>query len=123
MERAFPGASVSPDNIVDIGSGWPDPNDEHVVRAAVTAGATHIATENLKDFPSELMAPLGLVAMTSDALLTLLAETYPTETKQILEAWLKERKAPAYTWTTLTVRLEQVRLAGLANVLRHIWKD
>ncbi len=51
-----------PDCIVD---GWeplvdgltlPDPNDRHVLAAAIHAGAQVIVTTNLKDFPAEELA-------------------------------------------------------------------
>lgn len=47
----------------------PDPDDCHVLAAAIEAGATVILTNNLKDFPAELLAPHDLTAMSADAFL------------------------------------------------------
>ena len=44
----------------------PDPDDRHVLAAAICAGATVIVTENVDDFPSETLAPLGVEALTPD---------------------------------------------------------
>lgn len=44
----------------------PDPNDRHVVAAAVHARADAIVTFNLKDFPSAALAPLRLEALHPD---------------------------------------------------------
>ena len=47
----------------------PDPNDVHVLQAALTGGARGIITLNLKDFPRTILADQGLVAVHPDAFL------------------------------------------------------
>lgn len=44
----------------------PDPNDRHVVAAAIRANADVIVTVNEKDFPEEVLAPLGIEAQHPD---------------------------------------------------------
>jgi hypothetical protein len=44
----------------------PDPDDRHVLAAAIRAGAQVIVTWNLKDFPAEALAPFGVRAVDPD---------------------------------------------------------
>lgn len=44
----------------------PDPNDRHVVAAAIQSHASVIVTENQRDFQVEAMAPFNLIAVTAD---------------------------------------------------------
>jgi len=52
----------------------PDPDDQHVLAAAIEAGADVLLTWNLRDFPETAMAPHGITAETPDALLVRLFE-------------------------------------------------
>lgn len=47
----------------------PDPDDRHVLAAAVKAGAQMIVTANIKDFPAEKLSPWGIEAKTPDEFL------------------------------------------------------
>jgi predicted nucleic acid-binding protein len=47
----------------------PDPNDRHVLAAAIKAGASVIVTYNLKHFPAELLDPFGIEAQHPDEFL------------------------------------------------------
>jgi predicted nucleic acid-binding protein len=44
----------------------PDPDDRHVVAAAIRCGADAIVTYNLKDFPDAALQPLGIEAQHPD---------------------------------------------------------
>ena len=67
MEHAFPDASVSGhEALIDSMTGLPDPNDRHVLAAAVKTRALVIVTENLRDFPAQALGPLDLEVKSAD---------------------------------------------------------
>jgi predicted nucleic acid-binding protein len=52
----------------------PDPDDRHVLAAAIRAGAEVIVTYNLADFPADALSSYGLRAQHPDELITHLLE-------------------------------------------------
>lgn len=72
MESAFPHACVYGWDSLEPGlaSYWPDPQDAHVVAAAIRGRAEIIVTSNLKHFPEPLLDELGLHAASPDTFLT-----------------------------------------------------
>lgn len=48
----------------------PDPNDRHVLAAAIKGGADVIVTLNLKDFPQDMLAPYGIEAQHPDTFIS-----------------------------------------------------
>lgn len=70
MNAAFEDALIEGWEPLEAGiQGLPDPDDRHVVAAAVRGSAAAIVTDNLKHFPAEVLAPLGLHARSSDQFL------------------------------------------------------
>ena len=66
MREAVPDCIVSGhENLID-GLVLPDPDDRHVLAAAIRSGAQTIVTFNLKDFPAEVLEPLGIEARHPD---------------------------------------------------------
>lgn len=66
MNTALPDARVTGyERLVDSLE-LPDPDDRHVLAAAVRIGAQAIVTFNLKDFPATALEPLGIEAKHPD---------------------------------------------------------
>jgi predicted nucleic acid-binding protein len=77
MAIALPDATVSGyERHVETIS-LPDPDDRHVVAAAIEAKATHILTWNLRHFPARVLKARGLVRQTPDAFLADLYDQVP----------------------------------------------
>lgn len=63
----------------------PDPNDRHVLAAAIKCGAQLIVTDNLDDFPSEKLAPFDIEAVSVDTFLFQTFDLYPDAATSIVQ--------------------------------------
>ena len=97
----------------------PDPDDRHVVAAAIRAGAEHIVTENLKDFPSAVLAPLGLEAVRADDFLAATFELYPAEATKALRTMRRAYRNPAMDALDFVLDLQRSGLPKLASLARE----
>lgn len=82
IERTHPTALVDPsenDFAQFAHLAMPDPDDRHVVAAAVSAGADYLCTANTSDFPVSIMERLGMRRITPDVLLNGLVTDKPLE--------------------------------------------
>jgi hypothetical protein len=66
MTRAVPDCMVTGFEELIDGLVLPDPNDRHVLAAAIRAGAQAIVTFNLVDFPAERLQPYNIDAKHPD---------------------------------------------------------
>ena len=69
MDEALPQALVTGYEGLIPNITLPDPDDRHVLAAAITGRADVIVTYNLKDFPEEALAPYGIEAQHPDVFL------------------------------------------------------
>lgn len=65
----------------------PDPDDRHVLAAAIYSRAHIIVTANLKDFPADYLGTFNLEVQHPDLFVVGLLETNPNE---VLNAFLKQ---------------------------------
>lgn len=66
MNRALPNALVTDYEKLISDLNLPDPDDRHVLAAAIKCNAQVIVTLNLKDFPDECLEPYGIEALHPD---------------------------------------------------------
>jgi hypothetical protein len=66
MDSAVPDCLVTGHESLIAGLTLPDPDDRHVLAAAIRCGAQAIITFNLKDFPEETLDIYGMEAMHPD---------------------------------------------------------
>lgn len=77
MDLAIPDALVSGFEPLVGGLTLPDPNDRHVLAAAIRCHASVIVTFNEKDFPAEVLATFGLEAQHPDVFIENLFDLDP----------------------------------------------
>ena len=92
----------------------PDPDDRHVLAAAIHSGATAIVTFNLKDFPDSALAPHGIEALHPDTFVTTLM-TDPAKRAQIVVRARQGRQSLMNPPKTVSQYLETLRRQGLSE--------
>jgi len=66
MNRAFPGALTNGFEHIELGLALPDPDDAHVLAAAIHSHSDAIVTANLADFPADYIATFGIEVKSPD---------------------------------------------------------
>lgn len=122
MRRAFADADVAGfEPLLSVCVDLPDPNDAHVIAAALKTQAAVIVTDNIKDFPSALLSGLNLEARTAD---TFLADTIALDPGRAVAAIRTMRRRlnrPEKTAEILLLDMEANSLTETVDVLRtHI---
>lgn len=75
----------------------PDPDDRHVVAAAIHSGASLIVTFNLKDFPADALKPYNLAAQHPDDFIVDLLDLHPAGVLEAAAGHRRSLKSPAKT--------------------------
>jgi len=75
----------------------PDPGDRHVLAAAIKCQADVIVTNNLRDFPREVLDRFGIEAQSPDVFLGHLFDLNPTSFCSAVHQQRKRLRNPEYT--------------------------
>jgi predicted nucleic acid-binding protein len=100
--------------------GLPDPDDEHVLAAAVHGGAEVIVTYNLDDFPAAVLQPHGVTAEHPDTFLCGLLQLSPLAFIDTVRKQQGALRNPLRTMDELLVTLDDLGLAQTVAELRRI---
>jgi predicted nucleic acid-binding protein len=98
----------------------PDPNDRHVLAAAIHTGADVIVTMNLKDFPESVLSRYDLVAEHPDEFVMRLIRLDGDEVLRAMNLQQQGLRKPAKTMTEFVETLEQQGLKKVTAWLRNI---
>lgn len=86
MNKAVPDALVTGYEAKISSLRLPDPNDQHVLAAALHSRSQQIITFNLKDFPANILSGYGVEACHPDTFIAQLLEKHPETVAASLEA-------------------------------------
>ena len=97
----------------------PDPDDRHVLAAAIRGQANVIVTMNLRDFPSDVLAPLGIEAQHPDEFILRLLDLAPGVVVVAAENHRQSLKNPPKKVFEYLETLERQGLTQTVTVLRE----
>lgn len=97
----------------------PDPNDIHVVEAALAGQADVLVTANLKDFPVKVLGGFGLRVSHPDVFLSAAFEDAPEALHQSLDAMLSQARTGTAEAFTPRKFLKKARLPRLAKQMER----
>ena len=113
----FPSGLVTPKTSTPVPAHLPDPSDAHVIRAAVSCGAPLICTVDRKGFPSHLLRPIGIAAITPDELMLRLLRAHPKASVAAIETHRIALTAPPLTRHEYAISLRRCGLPASAAQL------
>lgn len=93
----------------------PDPDDRHVLAAALVADADYIVTYNLKDFPDAGLARYAVEAVHPDAFLSMMLERDPEGVVNAMHAVVASKDNPPRAMGEELEHLRKLRLNGFAD--------
>jgi hypothetical protein len=96
----------------------PDPDDRHVLAAAIRGRADVIITSNLRDFPAEILAPFGIEAQHPDQFISHLLSLSPGIVAEAARDHRESLKNPPKTIGEYMNTLEAQGLEQTVVVLR-----
>jgi hypothetical protein len=119
MEQAFQEATVEGyDLLLPSIRGLPDANDAHVVAAAIMTRAHVIVTDNLKDFPTEILGPLGLSVVNTDDFLANTIALNEAAAINVIRKMRESFQRPEMNAEGLLLKIEAAELPATANLLK-----
>lgn len=97
----------------------PDPDDKHVLSAAIRCGAQIIVSENKRDFPNETLSQFDIELLSADEFLVETFGLFEFEALTAIKRLRQRLKAPAYQPMAFIMDLTAKGLPLLAAELRE----
>lgn len=125
MNAALPDAKVQGwETLTGSITKGPDPDDAHIIAAAIPGNADVIVTFNLKDFPNRIL-PGDLFTQSPDEFLQDLFGLYPRQVMMELSKISSRtgQKGPHWTVEDILVKLEKEQVPGFVADVRDEFRN
>ena len=117
MNEAFPNATVYQYEALLSTILLPDPDDNHVLAAAIIGQAHIIVTANLKDFPNEYLSQFDIEAQHPDQFIASLIELNSQDVLRAFQSQVTNLKKPTRTTHEVLQTLRKTGLETTANLI------
>lgn len=117
MNVAFPDAEVSKFTSIIEDLKLPDPDDRHVLAAAIKAGATFIVTANIKDFPSTYVFTHRIRVCHPDDFISGLIVANIETARMAFERMILRLRNPPLNYEDILAMLERCGLTASVKLL------
>lgn len=114
LGMAFPDATVEFDAALSDVPQLPDPDDQHVLAAAISGECDMLVTFNERDFPGEAVEPADLLAASPDDALLLLASQFRNQMPAVVNDLLAALRRPPMDTEQFLRRLSSRASMGAA---------
>ncbi len=115
MDRAIPDALVTGYEALCAGLMLPDPDDRHVLAAAIKCNASVIVTFNLRDFPTDVLHAFEVEAVHPD---DFIADLFDLDQVAVLEAAQAQRASLKNPPRTVQEFLDRLAAQGLTQSVK-----
>lgn len=118
MNETFPGARVEGFAQIESGLILPDPDDRHVVAAALRSRADAVVTANVRDFPVDVLDELELEVIPPDAFLLSQLDMRSAVVMSVLEAQAAATRNPRRSFDDVLTALSRAGAPDFADEIR-----
>lgn len=120
LKVRFPGAQVAVSPETEARLSLPDPDDNHVLAAAIDGGAEELLTLNLKDFPTRTLSDEGIVRRDPDGFLLEGFHADPSAMTTLVGGVLARAAAHGIDTSNRRAILKRARLPRFAKALDQV---
>ena len=120
LKAMFPGASVAVSPATQAALSLPDPDDSHVLAAAIDAEADELMTLNVRDFPTNALAAYGIIRRHPDEFLLEALHADPQRMGALVDAAMARAQSFGIDTSDRRKLLKRAKLPRFAKALDQL---